>query len=679
MAICRRRSDERMLHAVEISVTNGAEEAARQSADRFRFMAESMPQKIFTAKPNGDVDYLNQQWTELTGLPVDEIDGWDWTRFIHPDDVEENIRVWERSLDTGEPLQLEHRFRGADGVYHWHLSRAQAVRGASGEITMWIGSSTDIDNVKRTEQALHEANRKKDEFLAMLGHELRNPLAPILTALELMKLRGLATGAERERDVIERQVRHVARLVDDLLDVSKITRGKISLQREPLEIFVAIAKAIEIAAPIIEQRTHLLCVDVPAAGLAVDGDPVRLSQVIANLLTNAALYTPHGGRIDISARREGRDVVFDVTDTGIGIDAQLLPQVFDMFIQGARPIDRAEGGLGLGLGLVHSLVELHGGSVTADSGGPGKGSRFTVRLPALEMTPSVVLALSGPPVATQPVLLTNVRRVLLVDDNADAAEILGELLRTLGHEVAIAYDGPQALIALESFDAEVAVLDIGLPVMDGYELASRIRADFRRRSPRLVAVTGYGQPDDLTRSRKAGFDEHLVKPVGINSLIEAIEGPDCSGPVESAPVLTIAATMKQGDDGKRGAAPRIVLVERDRYVCDLVALFLERVGFEVERAETGYIGLDRVRRLGRAIVITEILLPELDGLRLCRLIKGDMALRAGVVVLSTLSAAERAREAGADAFLMKPIDEERLISTVNEVAAKLSSESRSTT
>ena len=515
---------------VDISARKSAEEAALHDPDRFRILAESMPQKIFTATPSGGLDYMNQQWTEFTGLSFGQIKKWGLTQFVHPDDVEENIHVWQRSLDTGEPFQFEHRFRRADGVYHWHLSRAHTLRGASGEITMWIGSSTDIDRVKRTEQALHDADRKKDEFLAMLGHELRNPLAPILTALQLMKLRGQATGAEREREVIERQVRHVARLVDDLLDVSKITRGKISLQREPLEIFVAIAKAIELAGPIIERRTHRLSVDVPTEGLVVDGDPFRLCQVIANLLTNAAFYTPHGGHIELSARREGTDVVFDVADSGIGISADLLPRVFELFSQGTRPIDRAEGGLGLGLALVQSLVKLHGGSVTADSAGAGQGTRFTVRLPALDDVRSSQAARAGlPPVTAKPAQTSRRRRILLADDNADAAECLAEVLCDMGHEVVVAYDGPQALIALETFDADVAVLDIGLPVMDGYELAGRIRDAGRERTPRLVAVTGYGQPDDLARSRAAGFARHLVKPVDIDCLIEAIEAIEASG------------------------------------------------------------------------------------------------------------------------------------------------------
>ncbi|HXI57861.1 MAG TPA: ATP-binding protein [Polyangia bacterium] len=508
--------------AVDFSAVRQARDAEQQSADRFRFMAESMPQKIFTAQPGGALDYLNQQWTEFTGLTFDEIKQLGWTHLVHPDDLEENIRVWKHALATGEPLQFEHRFRDAEGIYHWHLSRACAMRGAFGEITMWIGSSTDIDKMKRTEQALHDADRRKDDFLAMLGHELRNPLAPILTALQLMKLRGQATGAEREREVIERQVRHVARMVDDLLDVSKITRGKISLHRGPVEIALVTAKAIEIAGPIIEARAHRLCLDVATEGLTVDGDPFRLSQVVANLLTNAALYTPHGGRIDLSARREGTEVVIDVIDTGIGIEPELLPRIFDMFTQGERPIDRAEGGLGLGLGLVHSLVKLHEGSVAADSCGPGMGSHFSVRLPALETAPSAPFGVRASLVAVPDISASEGLRILVVDDNVDAGETLADLLRALGYEVAVAYDGPQALIALESFDADVAVLDIGLPIMDGYELAGLIRHADRKRVPRLVALTGYGQPDDIARSRAAGFDRHLVKPVAVDSLVQAI-------------------------------------------------------------------------------------------------------------------------------------------------------------
>jgi CheY-like chemotaxis protein len=323
---------------------------------------------------------------------------------------------------------------------------------------------------------------------------------------------------------------------------------------------------------------------------------------------------------------------------------------------------------------------LHGGSVSADSDGPGKGSRFTIRLPAIEnlldLTPAVPLGASVALFATQPVPTRRKSRILIVDDNVDAVEALAEVLGTLGYEVVIAYDGPQALIALESFDAEVAILDIGLPVMDGYELAGRIRGAVRGGMPRLVALTGYSQPDDLRRSREAGFDKHLVKPVNIASLTKAIEGPDPTSPLEPTGAVETGGAVASPTDEQGSTRPRVVLVERDRHICDLVTLFLERVGFTVERADTGYLGLERVRRLGHAIVITEVLAPELDGLALCRLIKADPALRAGVIVQSMLSAAEQARQAGADAFLMKPIEEDLLVSTVNDIAATLSTSLR---
>jgi signal transduction histidine kinase/ActR/RegA family two-component response regulator len=376
------------------------------------------------------------------------------------------------------------------------------------------------------------ASRAKDDFLAMLGHELRNPLAPILTALQLMKLRG-NDAVKRERDVIERQVRHVSRLVDDLLDVSRITRGKVSLDKEPVELSVAISKAIEIAEPLMEERAHRLQVNVPDHGLVVDADPVRLSQIVANLLSNAARYTMPGGRIEVTSRREGVDAVIDVIDNGVGISAELLPRVFDLFVQGERAIDRSEGGLGLGLALVDNLVRMHGGAVSAHSEGPGRGSRFTVRLPAIERTREEAREVAELPAYGAALESRQPRRILIVDDNADAAETMAEMLKMLGHTVVVAYDGPQGLLALESFNADVALLDIGLPVMDGYELARRIRDGRAEQPPRLIAMTGYGQAEDRAHSRSAGFDEHLVKPVSIESVIAAIEALPTSDPTSA--------------------------------------------------------------------------------------------------------------------------------------------------
>jgi signal transduction histidine kinase/ActR/RegA family two-component response regulator len=372
---------------------------------------------------------------------------------------------------------------------------------------------------------LEAANRAKDEFLAMLGHELRNPLSPIVTAIDLLKRR--AGGAtNREQEIIERQVGHLVRLVDDLLDVSKITRGKIALRKEPVEIAGVIAKALEMASDLFEQRRHQLSIDAPAEGLRVEGDPVRLAQVIANLLTNAARYTEPGGLVSVRAFLDGSDVVVVVTDSGAGIAPDLLPRVFDLFVQGQRSTDRKEGGLGLGLALVRSLVELHGGTSVARSDGPGRGSEFEIRLPATARAADVVPAVRAP--AAKGVAAS--RRVLVVDDNVDSAELLREMLQWVGHEVAMAHDGPSALATAEWFVPDVAVLDIGLPVMDGYELGRRLHERPQGARCRLIALSGYGQERDRVKSKESGFEAHLVKPVDGARLLRIVAGDIDSQP-----------------------------------------------------------------------------------------------------------------------------------------------------
>ena len=361
------------------------------------------------------------------------------------------------------------------------------------------------------------ANRSKDEFLAMLGHELRNPLAPIRTAVQLMKLRG-DSRAGREYEIIERQVSHLGRLVDDLLDVSRVARGLISLSRQPIEAAEIVDKAVEMVTPLFTQRAQHLAVAVPRTGLRMNADPVRLAQVLANLLDNAAKYTPPGGRVWLSAERQGGAVVIRVRDDGGGITPELLPRVFDLFVQGAQSVARPEGGLGLGLALVKSFVGLHGGTVSAASGGAGQGSEFEVRLPAL-----ATAEIAATPVTTRIPVNQQGKRILVVDDNEDAGEMLAELLRTMGHEVQVALDGPTALRQLRAFPAEVAILDLGLPVMDGFELARQVRAQQEGMPPRLIAVTGYGRDRDIAQSRSAGFDVHLVKPVDIAALVTALE------------------------------------------------------------------------------------------------------------------------------------------------------------
>jgi PAS domain S-box-containing protein len=388
------------------------------------------------------------------------------------------------------------------------------------DVTEQVLARNQIDDLR---QAAEAANRAKDEFLAMLGHELRNPLSPILTALQLMKLRG-DDGSERERTVIERQVSHLTRLVDDLLDVSRIARGKVELKDELVEMAEVAANAIEMAGSLLEERTHALTVEMPRRGLLVRGDPTRLGQVVSNLLTNAAKYTPPGGRITVSAGEEDGEVVLRVRDTGIGIDADVLPRVFDLFVQGRRAIDRSEGGLGLGLTIVRNLVERHGGRVDAQSGGRGAGSEFVVRLPraaAPDLQRGASRALPGLSVQSA-VPAPSATRVLIVDDNVDGAEMLAAALDGQGYDTRVAHDAPAALQIAAEFRPQVAFLDIGLPVMDGYELAVRLRELPGLDAVRLVALTGYGQESDRRRTRATGFHHHLVKPVDINEVAAVV-------------------------------------------------------------------------------------------------------------------------------------------------------------
>jgi signal transduction histidine kinase len=393
-------------------------------------------------------------------------------------------------------------FEAADAIMAEELGRRAAIA---------------IDNALLYREAC-EADRRKDEFLAMLSHELRNPLAPILTALQISRLND--TGGERERQLIERQVRYLARIVDDLLDVSRITRGRIDLRKEPMEISVVLDKALEMTSSLIRQRDHVLEIDVSRTGLVADLDPVRFAQVLANVIGNAAKYTDPHGRISIVARRDGADIALSVTDNGAGISPEMLRRIFDMFVQGERTLDRALGGLGIGLTLARSLIELHGGKITAESDGTGRGSRFVIRLPALAEVPLEIAPPEDRKVKPKSV---SAQRILIVDDNEDAASLLAEVLESFGYETQVAHDSWEALSIAMRFEPTAALLDIGLPVMDGYELAQKLRAGANGNGIRLIALTGYGQESDKAKSRIFGFDAHLTKPVDLDAVLAALE------------------------------------------------------------------------------------------------------------------------------------------------------------
>ena len=366
---------------------------------------------------------------------------------------------------------------------------------------------------QKTELALRNADRRKDEFLATLGHELRNPLAPILNSLEILKLSGAFEDARTAPAcaVMERQVHHLNRLVDDLLEVSRITRGIIEVKKEPLDLTAIVRAAIETSRPIFENMRHEIRLDFEADHCYVAGDPVRLTQVFANLLNNAAKYTNQGGVITVTTRRDSGELVVSVRDNGIGIAPNLLSQVFDMFMQVDRSTRRSQGGLGIGLTLVRSLMQMHGGSVEARSEGPGLGSEFVVRLPML-------LESALPQESHRNIQPLPPRRILIVDDSRDGGESLAMLLRVLGADVALAHSGRQALECVGTFQPDVVLLDIGMPGMDGYEVARRIRANPATRGIQLIALTGWGQDEDRQRSAAAGFNHHLVKPADVDKL-----------------------------------------------------------------------------------------------------------------------------------------------------------------
>ncbi|HEY1376236.1 MAG TPA: ATP-binding protein [Gemmataceae bacterium] len=486
-------------------------------------LADHLAHFVWATDPAGHTLYCNPFWYEYTGLTEAQTLPDRWADAVHPDDLPGIWAAADSGRAAAAAFEYEARFRRADGEYRWHLGRVTPVRDAAGHVVRWVGSATDIEDRKRAEAALRDADRRKDEFLAVLGHELRGPLAPLRGGLEVLQraggdpaVAGLALG------MMGRQLAHLVRLVDDLLDVSRINRGKVRLRAEPLDLRAVVDRAVETARPLVDARGHDLAVDLPADPLPITGDDARLTQVVVNLLHNAAKYTEPGGHVKLAAERDGGDVVLTVRDTGIGILPHVLPRVFDLFAQGDRAADQAQGGLGIGLTVVKSLVELHGGTVAAASDGPGTGATFTIRLPLAEGgVPAADCGTNGThPHTPRP---PHPLKVLVVDDNVDAARMAGLLLKLWGHDARTAHDGPAALAVADTFRPDVVLLDIGLPGLNGYEVADRLRAVPGLAGVRLVAVTGYGHEEDRRRSAAAGFAGHLVKPVEPAAL-EAIVG-----------------------------------------------------------------------------------------------------------------------------------------------------------
>ena len=501
--------------ALVVSGADGERVYTLQGADHpYRALIESMQQGAATLSNEGTVLYCNGRFAEMAARPQERVIGASVLDFLPA-----SLRIPFNTLLRRGAGRGEFQFEAPDGgLLPVYAAFSSMLLNGETSLCMVV---TDLTEQKQ-HQGLQEVNRRKDEFLAMLAHELRNPLAPVRNALYLLK-RGEVdrSSAEEVRSMMERQVEHLSRLIDDLMDVSRISSGKVELRMEVVDLSSVVYRAIEISRPLIDQKGHELSVDLPPAPILLDADSTRIEQVLDNLLTNAAKYSDPGGHIALTVSREGDSAVVRLRDDGIGIAPEKLPHIFDLFVQAERRLDRSQGGLGLGLSLVKSLVEMHGGSVTATSGGLGRGTEFVVRLPARPASrdEAEVDANGRPQSATE----LPSHRVLVVDDNLDSARSMALVLRKLwGQDAEVAHDGEEAIEKAVEYRPDVILLDIGLPGLSGFEVAERLRGRAWGVRPLIVAMTGLGQEDDLRRSRESGFDHHLVKPVDLEALRELL-------------------------------------------------------------------------------------------------------------------------------------------------------------
>ncbi|MCE3254049.1 MAG: hypothetical protein K0Q67_3069 [Cellvibrio sp.] len=509
----------------DISLRKMAERALKDSEAKFKTMTDAMPQMVWSALPNGQQDYINQQWFHFTGSDKKAALRGGWLDLVHPDDKNQVAKAWQHSLASGENFEGQFRLLHMSNTYRWTLGRALPVRDEQEKIIRWMGTLTDIHEQKRAETTLYESARRKDEYLAMLAHELRNPLAPIRNSTELLRRLCNADNAIMgSLEVIDRQVVHMTRLIDDLLDVARISRGKIELRRETFELGELIRHTTSDFSSGYHNKNVNLRVEVPDSPVWLYADRTRIAQAIGNLLHNALKFTEAQGEVCISLSVDVRDGksfgVIKVKDSGIGIDPTLLEQLFEPFVQGDQGLARSKGGLGLGLALIKGFANLHGGKVEARSAGPGSGSEFIFQIP---LSASLVSKLQADPIARNAGPL----KVVLIDDNRDMVETLAMLLSLDGHEIKCAYDGESGLDLIKSEQPDLVFCDIGLPGgLDGYAIARGVREDTAINKTFMVALSGYGQEKDKKLAFECGFDDHLLKPIdfkGLAAMINAAE------------------------------------------------------------------------------------------------------------------------------------------------------------
>jgi len=504
----------------ELEERSRYEETLRQNEERFHLLVDGVKDHaIFSLDRDGRVTTWNTGAENVYGYPAAEILGSHISRFSTPEDIARDAPGRALALARAEGRTEGEGWRvRKDGTRFWAHAHVTALYDNDGLLRGFAKITRDLTARRRLE-AMQETEQQMNEFIAMLAHELRNPLAAIVNALAVMRDDARARDPAELRAVIERQSTHLARIVDDLLDASRITRGTIILRKEVVDLGSVVAGAVESCRPLIDARRHAVKVELAREKVPVDADPTRLAQVVVNLLGNAAKYTPEGGQLAVTVAREGDSAVLRVHDSGIGISPELLPRIFDLFVQGHRSLDRVEGGLGIGLTIVKRLVELHGGRVAATTHGPGEGSEFTVRLPLAERRPEAACPSPAKSTSTQ----RRSRRLLVVDDNRDAANTLAALLESMGHEVRTAYDGQRAIALASEHPPDAVFLDIGLPGVNGYDVARALRALPALARTTLIAFTGYGHDEDRRRVREAGFDHHLVKPAGADQLAKIVD------------------------------------------------------------------------------------------------------------------------------------------------------------
>jgi len=488
-----------------------AADALRESESRLRVALEAAEMGTWLWRIPTDEQILDDSLRRLMGLRLDEdvatLD--DFLKAVHADDAAHVRTEFERCLTHGGGFNVEFRVRWPDGRLHWLRDQGKIFYDDHGKPLFMTGACVDITERKHDEEELRKADQRKDEFLALLAHELRNPLAPLRNGLQIMRLAGDKAIVEETQSMMDRQLSHMVRLIDDLLDISRLSQNKLHLQRSRVNLADVIGNSVESAGPIIDAAGQELSISLPEEEIFLDADLTRLAQLFSNLLTNSAKYTQQGGHIWLSAERRGDQVEVTVTDDGIGIPEAALAHIFDMFSQVDRTIERSTGGLGIGLALVKGIVEMHGGEVYASSEGPGRGSTFTVKLPVSHPQISKTNAAPKSDFGAK----SNGRKILVVDDNRDAANSLAAFLRLLGHHVEMAHDGAEAVAVAENFRPEVILMDVGMPKLNGYRATQQIRDQSWGRDIMIIALTGWGQETDRERSQEAGCDGHLVKPV----------------------------------------------------------------------------------------------------------------------------------------------------------------------